>query len=228
MRAAIFDLDGTLIDSMGVWDRLGSDFLSARGIHCPEISHETKNMSFMEAAGYYIEKFSLKDTREQLVAIWNEIAFKEYAENIHLKKGAREYILNLSGRGIKLGLATATDRRLAEAVLGRHGLLSLFQAVVTVGEVGRGKEHPDIFLLTAHKIKVSPEDCVVFEDCLHAVKGAKRAGMQVWAVYDSYSAHEKKDMQSIADKYIHSFEEILLPSDRNANIANQNVKRKSG
>lgn len=218
MRAAIFDLDGTLIDSMGVWDRLGSNFLAGRGIHCPEISHEIKNMSFMEAAGYHIEKFSFKDTREQLVDIWNEMAYKEYAGNIDLKKGAREYVLNLSSSGKRLGLATATDRRLAEAVLGRHGLLSLFQAVVTVGEVGRGKEHPDIFLLTARKMEVSPEDCVVFEDCLHAVKGAKKAGMQVWAVYDSFSAHEKKDMQSIADKYIHSFEEILPPSDRNTNI----------
>lgn len=208
MKAAIFDLDGTLIDSMGVWDRLGSDFLAARGIHCPEISLEIKNMSFMEAAGYYIERFSFKDTREQLVAMWNEMALKEYSENIDLKKGAREYILNLSGRGIKLGLATATYRRLALAVLERHRLLSLFQSVVTVEEVGRGKEYPDIFLLTAHKMKVRPEDCVVFEDCLHAVKGAKRAGMRVCAVYDYFSAHEKKDIECIADKYIHCFDEL--------------------
>ncbi|MCL5058445.1 MAG: HAD family phosphatase [Actinobacteria bacterium] len=208
MKAAIFDLDGTLIDSMGVWDRLGNEFLAARGIDCPDISYEVKNMSFMEAAGYYIEKFSLKDTRDQLMAIWNDMAFKEYAENIDLKKGAREYILSLCSGGIKLGLATAADYRLAGAVLRRHGLFPLFQAVVTVGDVVRGKEYPDIFLLTAQRMNVRPEDCVVFEDCLHAVKGAKKAGMRVWAVYDSFSAHEKKDIECIADKYIHSFDEL--------------------
>lgn len=210
IKAAIFDLDGTLIDSMGVWDKIGRDFLTSRGIsYSGDISGEVKNMSFMESARYYIDKFSLEDTCDRLISIWNDMAYREYAENIEMKEGARRFLLELSGAGTKLGVATATDRELVEAVLDRHGVLRLFETIVTVREAGRGKEDPHIFLLAAERLKVSPEECTVFEDCLHAVKGAKRAGMQVWAVHDSFSDHERRAIEDIADKYWTGYEEML-------------------
>jgi HAD superfamily hydrolase (TIGR01509 family) len=206
MKGAIFDLDGTLIDSMGVWDKIGRDFLAARGIKAPDdLSRVVKNLSFDEVAAYYIREFALPDSATQLMAIWNAMAYREYAENIELKPGVRPYLIMLKENHIKTAIATATDRELTEAVLRRHRLREFFQAIVTVADIGKGKEHPDIFLLAAQKLQVRPQECIVFEDCLHAVAGAKQAGMKVWAVYDPASAHERPEMERIADGYIQGF-----------------------
>lgn len=129
MKAVIFDLDGTLIDSMGVWDKIDIDFLNDKKIPIPKgISKEIKNMSFMEAAEYFIKRFSLPETKEQLIDIWNRMAYREYAENINLKNGVKEYLTQLTQSKVKMGVATATDRELTEAVLKRHDILSSFQA----------------------------------------------------------------------------------------------------
>lgn len=210
MKAAIFDLDGTLIDSMGVWDKIGRDFLAARGIKAPAgLSRIVKNLSFSETAEYYIRRFTFSDNREQLIMIWNTMADREYAENIELKPGVREYLIKLNGNNIKMGIATATDHRLTEAVLRKNDILRFFQTIVTVGDTGKGKEYPDIFLLAAQKLEVNPQECMVFEDCLHAVQGAKLAGMKVFAVYDPASAHERTEMERMADGYIQDFRELL-------------------
>lgn len=210
MNAAIFDLDGTLIDSMGVWDKIGRDFLAARGINMPDdLSRMVKNMSFNESAGYYIRRFGLPERNEELIALWNAMAYREYAENIELKPGVREYLSQCTDRKIKMGIATATDRELAEAVLSRHGIMDYFETIVTIAGTQMSKEHPDIFLAAARKLGAVPQDCIVFEDCLHAVRGARKAGMKVWAVFDPASEHEKAELVRIADRYIYSFLELL-------------------
>jgi HAD superfamily hydrolase (TIGR01509 family) len=210
MKAAIFDLDGTLIDSMGVWDDIACNFLKGRGIPVPDgIGYKLKNMSFQESAQYYIDTFALPETWEELIGIWNELAYQAYAENINLKDGAFAYLTKLAKNGIQIGLATATDRKLAVACLRRHGILSFFQAIVTLGEVGKGKEEPDIFLQVAGKLEVSPSGCVVFEDSLHAVKGAKKAGMKVWVIYDRFSECERPQLEALADRYLLGFQELL-------------------
>ena len=211
VKGAIFDLDGTLLDSMGVWDKISRDFLTGRGIAAPDdIGAAVKNMSFTESAAYYIQRFLLPDSREQLIAIWNEMAFREYAERIELKAGAASFVRQLRQRGICLGVASATDRALTEAVLKRHGILDWFQAIVTVAYTGKGKNSPDFFRAAAQRIGVAPQECAVFEDCLHAVQGAKLAGMRVWGVYDPFSAHERQEIERFADGYIESFAELLL------------------
>jgi HAD superfamily hydrolase (TIGR01509 family) len=210
LKAAIFDLDGTLIDSMGVWNKINRDFLASRGITAPDkLSLELKNLSFSESAEYYITRFALPDSGAQIIKIWNSMAYREYAENIELKPGVREYLNKLADNGIEMGIATATDRELVEAVLGRHGILPLFQTIVTIADIGKGKENPDIFLAVAQKMEVDPRECIVFEDCLHAVRGAKKAGMKVWAVYDAASAHERLEIEQVADVYFLSFDELL-------------------
>lgn len=210
MKAAIFDLDGTLIDSMGLWDQIGRDFLAARGITAPDdLSRAVKNLSFGATAEYYIRRFSLTDSSATLVKIWNAMAYREYAENTELKPGVRAYLIKLNNNGTKMGIATALDRELAGVVLRRHQLLPFFQTIVTVAEIGAEKEQPDIFLRVAQRLAVNPRECVVFEDCLPAVQGAKQAGMKVWAVYDPASDHERQEIEQIADRYIQNFEEDL-------------------
>ncbi|MCL6590617.1 MAG: HAD family phosphatase [Firmicutes bacterium] len=214
MKAVIFDLDGTLIDSMGVWEQIACNFLKDRGIPIPEgIGYKLKNMSFQESAEYYIKTFALSETREELIETWNKLAYREYAENINLKDGAFDYLTHLAKTGIKMGIATATCRRLAEAVLRRHGILSLFQVIVTLGEFahGRGmsKGEPFIFLQAAQKLGVSPSECIVIEDSLHAVQGAIKAGMKVWAIYDRFSECEKPQLEALAGRYLLGFHELL-------------------
>ncbi|HEX3047791.1 MAG TPA: HAD family phosphatase [Bacillota bacterium] len=210
MKATIFDLDGTLIDSMGVWDDIACNFLKGRDIPVPDgIGYKLKNMSFQESAQYYIDKFALTETWEELIGIWNELAYQEYAEKINLKDGAFAYLTQLARNGIKMGMATATDRRLAEACLRRLGILSFFQTIITLGEVGKGKEEPDIFLQVAGQLKVCPAECVVFEDSLHAVKGAKKAGMTVWVIYDRFSECERPQLEALADRYFLNFHELM-------------------
>lgn len=209
MKAAIFDLDGTLIDSLGVWDKVDRTFLADRGFNGPDdLGAIIKNMSFSQAAEYFIERFFLSDTVDQLITVWKDMAYEEYAHNIQLKAGVREYLLTLKQREIKMGIATASEKSLTEAVLSRHGLLEMFQTVVTVSETGKGKEHPDIFLKAASNLGVSPQYCRVFEDSLHGARSAKRAGMQVYAVYDDYSADERAELELISDKYILDFREL--------------------
>ncbi len=209
-KGAIFDLDGTLIDSMGVWEKIDIRFLEKRGILLPaEYVQAVKAMSFIDAAEYTISFFALKESPEDIIREWNEMALYEYSHNIRLKPGAREYLKMLKVGNTKIALATAAATQLYEAVLKSNGIYTLFDEFATLSEVTRNKRHPDIYLLAAKKLGIAPSHCVVFEDVLAGVLGAKEAGMRVCAVYDSYSALEKPMISSLSDRYIESFEELL-------------------
>ncbi|NLC67805.1 MAG: HAD family phosphatase [Clostridiaceae bacterium] len=210
IKGVIFDLDGTLVDSMGVWDKVDEEFLGMKGIEVPcGLGDEIKNMTFREAAIYFKERFGIKDDVEDIMQEWNDMGYYEYAHNVQLKPGVREFLHFLKGKGIKIGIATTNYIKLVEAVLKNNGVLEFFNAISTANEVEKGKEHPDIYLLTARKLGLEPEECVVFEDILPAVRGAKAAGMKVIGVYDKYSRHEAEEIKKMADGYISGFETIL-------------------
>ncbi len=211
MKAAIFDLDGTLIDSMKVWDTIGEDFLARRGISMPDdVSRTVKDMTFLETAQYYKKRFLISDmSAPEIFSVWKQMVYREYANNIPMKRGAVEYLQKLRANEVKLAIATATDNELVKAVLSRHGIFDVFDAIVTVDDVGKGKNYPDIFLLAAQKLAVKPDECLVFEDCLRALIGAKKAGMRVYIVFDESSAFEKDVLKSVSDKYINSFDELI-------------------
>jgi len=204
--SAIFDLDGTLIDSMWVWERIDVDFLAKRGIEVPpDYFDAISALGFRETANYTIGRFSLDESPDALMREWNDMAMYEYSNNIGLKPGVGEYLERLRAAGVRLAVATSSPPELSEPVLANNGIRSLFEAVCTAGDVTRGKEFPDIFLYAAERISTPPERCLVFEDTLPAVRSAKRAGMSVWGVYDDSSRDHWEEIKRTADGYLRDF-----------------------
>lgn len=208
MKACIFDLDGTLLDSTGVWARVDEAFLARRGIQMPEGYVEAvAQMSFPEAAEYTIRRFGLADSVEALMAEWNAMVVEAYAGEVPMKPHAKEYLLKLKARGVRLAVATSLPEALYGPALRAHGIEGLFEVVCSTDEVGRSKAWPDVYLLAAQRLGVAPGECVVFEDVLVGVRSAKAAGMGVWAVYDAGSDGEWEEMCRVADGGMRGFGE---------------------
>lgn len=210
IKAAIFDMDGTLIDSMWVWMKIDVNFLKKRNIVCPKnLKEEIQHLSFEETAAYFKRTFSLPESIDEICNEWNDMAFDEYKNNVMLKSGVKKYLDLLKSMDIKVGLATSNCDLLLEAALKANGIYEYFDAITRTDEVSRGKQFPDVYLLTAEKLNVSPEECIVFEDILPAVIGAKAAGMRVVGIHDDYSSYQKSEICTIADKYIYEYSELM-------------------
>lgn len=210
LKAAIFDLDGTLVDSMDVWAKIDEEYLKSFGLEVPDnIQKEITHLTLTETAKYFKENFNIKDSIDSIIDKWNSMAFYHYSNNIGLKEGALEYLKQLKESNIKIALATSNSVPLLEAALKKNGIYEYFDAISTSEEVQKSKENPDIYLLSAQKLNVDPKDCIVFEDIPQAVKGAKFAGMTVYAVYDKSSEDSKEELINLADKYIYDFNELI-------------------
>ncbi len=189
--AALFDLDGTLIDSRGVWARIDAEFLARRGLPVPDdYVREVSSKKFSEAAVYTIARFGLDDTVEGLCAEWLEMARHEYGANIFLKDGAADFLRSLKGRGLRLGTVSGLPHALSDAVLENNGVRGLFDAFTSADDAPRGKEYPDVYLLAASRLGVAPGRCLVFEDVAACALSARAAGMTVCAFYDGQSVLE--------------------------------------
>lgn len=210
IKAAIFDLDGTLVDSMWVWHQIDIDFLSEKGHSVPNnLNDEITHLSFSQTAEYFKNRFGLTESIEEIMNTWNSMAYNHYTKNVKLKEGALEYLQKLKNSGIKIGLATSNSIPLLTTTLKSNNAFHLFDAITVTDEVNKSKSNPDIYLLAAKKLNVNPSECMVFEDIIAAVNGAKLAGMKVTGVYDDHAKHQEEAMKENCDNYIYSYKELL-------------------
>lgn len=206
--AAIFDLDGTLLDSLNVWKNIDREFFAARGMEVPaDYGKALGGMSYRESAEYTIARFGLKETWQELVAIWMDMARRAYAEQVELMPGAREYLLRLKLCGVKLAAATALPEELYLPCLTHLGVRDLFDALCSTEDTdGCGKTGGGVFRLAAARLGVAENRCRVFEDMYEGIAGAKAAGMG--AVYLT-NGHPDPRAAAIADETAAEINDML-------------------
>ncbi|WP_243007781.1 HAD family hydrolase [Eubacterium ventriosum] len=210
IEGAVFDLDGTLLDSSWVWEKVDEKFLGDRGFQVPDdYVDEISPLGAERVAVYTIERFGLNEDKDDIVREWIEMAKKEYATEVVCKPYAKEFLEELQKLNIKMAVATSSDRELFMKTLEREGILKYFQKIVTVDEVERGKGYPDIYEEAARRIKVNPHKCLVFEDILAGVTGASLGEFNVVAVFDEKSKHNWEKIKSISKYSINDYKELL-------------------
>ena len=210
IEGAVFDLDGTLLDSSWVWEKVDEKVLGDRGFQVPDdYVDEISPLGAERAAVYTIERFGLNEDKDDIVREWIEMAKKEYATEVVCKPYAKEFLEELHKLNIKMAVATSSDRELFMKTLEREGILKYFQKIVTVDEVERGKGYPDIYEEAARRIKVNPHKCLVFEDILAGVTGASLGEFNVVAVFDEKSKHNWEKIKSISKYSINDYKELL-------------------
>lgn len=203
IEAVIFDLDGSLVDSMWMWRSIDIEYLGKFGIPLPEnLQSQIEGMSFSETAVYFKEHFAIPDSIEKIKADWNRMAWDKYTNEVPLKPGIPEFLEDCKRNGIQLGIATSNSRELVENIAEVHKLRNYFSCIMTGCDVERGKPAPDIYLAVAKALNVSPEYCLVFEDIIPGILAGKNAGMRVCAVEDTYSIPDRAQKEELADYYI--------------------------
>ncbi len=207
-KAVIFDLDGSLVDSMWLWGKIDQEYLGRFGIQLEsreELRHKIEGMSFHETAVYFQKAFQLPDTVEKMKDDWNKMAWDMYANEVPLKPGVIDFLEGCRRNQIPLGIATSNSRELVENVLRVHHLLDKFQSIVTGNEIVKGKPAPDVYLTVAEHLGIDPKDCLVFEDIIKGIMAGKNAGMTVCTIADADS-HDTWDTKcEISDYAIFDF-----------------------
>lgn len=209
-EAVIFDLDGTLVDSMWMWKSIDIEYLGQHGIALPpDLQKGVSGMSFSETAAYFKERFELPEPIEEIKKTWNKMAMHKYTHEVQLKQGVGRFLSYLKESGIRTGIATSNSLELVTAVLQSLQIRDYFDEVHTSCEVKRGKPAPDIYLLVADCLQVEPKKCLVFEDISQGIMAAKAAGMEVCAIEDEFSAEEREEKKELADYYITDYTELM-------------------
>ena len=210
-----FDMDGTLIDSNGVWKDVDREFLARRGLPYTRAYYEgVAHTIFPLAAKFTKEYCHLSESCAEIMAEWMDLAKDAYA-HVTVKPGVRAYLKQCKAEGRQMAVVTSSVPAHCHTALERLDLEKYFQRITFAQELGLEKRDPEIWRIAARESGVRPEDCTVFDDSLAACKGARQARMRVVGVYDGFFAADEKEMRGFCDVYIKSFEELLwLPEQR--------------
>lgn len=208
-KAVIFDMDGSLVDSMWIWKAIDIEYLGRFGIELPEdLQDSIGGKSFTETAVYFKERFQLPDSIEQIKEAWNRMAWDKYEREVPLKKGVEGFLLRCKEQGILLGIATSNSRELVDNIVKVHHLDDYFTCVMTGCEVEKGKPAPDIYLAVANRLGVKPQECLVFEDIVQGIQAGQAADMKVCAVDDAFSKAQEEEKRRLADYYIEDYTQL--------------------
>lgn len=209
--AVIFDLDGSLVDSMWVWVEVDDDYMEKYHLTMPDDFHDAiEGMSYTETAQYFADTFpTLGLSVEEIKAEWLLMALHKYTHKVQLKAGAREFLRYGKARGLQFGIATSNTRELVDAVLEALQITDLFGFVCTACDVCAGKPAPDVYLKVADELNVAPQRCLVFEDIPNGILAGKNAEMTVCAVDDDFSRPLEKRKRELADYYIQSYHDVV-------------------
>ncbi len=209
IEAAIFDLDGTILDSTSMWMQAGERYLQTLGVSPePNVGKTIFPMSMQEGAEFLKNQYKINLSINQIKLGVNEIMRKSYEEEVVPKDGVITLLQKLHTTNVPMTVATATDRELVESVLKRINILNLFDGIFTCSEVGLNKTSPDIYLQACKFMQTNPNKTWVFEDAIHAAKTVKNAGFLLAGVYDEGSMVHQQQLMALSDIYIESFANV--------------------
>ena len=210
IKGVIFDLVGTLVDSMWMWKTIDIEYLGKRGLDCPEdLQKKIEGMSFSETAVYFKERFHLPDSLDEIKAEWTRMSLDKYEHQVPLKPGAGRFLQFLKDHNIPMGIATSNGQAMVDGVLDALKIRPFFDSVATACEVKAGKPAPDIYLYVAGKLGVKPEDCLAFEDVPAGIQAGKAAGMRVIAMADEFSRAMEEEKRRLADFWADDFDQVI-------------------
>lgn len=210
MRGAIFDVDGTLLDSMPVWWRASERFFENHNIEVTsEKFAEYKEMRLDDSLPQIRAEYGLDMSVDEMILEFRRLAAEEYRDSVQLKPYAKEYMEQLKNDGVKIAIATSGYEGLCKSAFERLGVWDLIDARAFSDEVGVSKSNPDIYLLAAKRIGIKPSECVVYEDITAGISGAKRGGFKTCAVFDESNEDDTEILKKLADNYIKSWSELL-------------------
>ncbi|MGI6123858.1 MAG: HAD family hydrolase [Acetivibrionales bacterium] len=211
IKGAIFDLDGVILDSMHIWDKAGEMFLKTLGINAESnLSKLMVSMSMTEGAEFLKERYGLYLEVHEIIAGINHTIEDFYFYQVQLKEGVELFLKSMKQSGIKIVAATSCDRQVFEKALIRLKVIDYFDKIFTSTEIGTGKEKPDIYLAAAKHMGTLPEETWVFEDALHAIKTAKKAGFKTAGVFDTYAIEHEEEIKKISDIYLEKLDMELM------------------
>lgn len=209
MKGAIFDLDGTLLDSMPVWDTAGEKFLRARGITPPKGLREALAfLNMPQTARYLKEQLGIPGTEDEIMRQVDAVVEEQYRLHIPLKPNADAFLRKLHSTGVKLCVATATNRSVALPALERLGIAPFFSFVLTCTDVGAGKDEPLIFEQALERLGTTKVDTLVFEDSIHAIRTAAHANFRIVAVQDNSMRSHEAEIRSLAERFITDYKDL--------------------
>ncbi len=207
IKSIIFDFDGTLFDSMGIWVEAGELYLRSVGKKAEkDLWKRLKSMSLLQSAAYLKETYALPFSIEEVIFGINKTVEDFYFYDAMPKDNIIPFLSELHDKGIKMCIATATDRYQVDAALTRCHMLPFFDAIFTCSEIGHGKDEPDIFEYALAYLQTEKTETAVFEDAYHAAKTAKEAGFPVVGIYDRYEKRTE-EIKSFADFYMNDYSE---------------------
>ncbi len=211
IKGIIFDIDGTLLDSMHIWGELGKRYLSFVGIEAKlGLAKILFPMSLDESSEYLKKEYNLPDSVERITEDTIKILEDFYRYEAKPKPGAVEFIKQMQDKYIPMAIATSGDRRILNTALERLGLSDCFATVLTCSDLKTNKRVPTIYLRAAELLGTKPEETAVFEDVLHAIKAAKSAGFITYAVEDNSSLQDREEIKETANYYLQDFTDPML------------------